>query len=340
MCTGISTEDAANSTLWFGGIYAVSRMGSPRRQSLLAAANLTRLEISVPEQPKWDYEDARRLRAPVNSTLNRGSAYAWLGHLNVLETFLKTGRDSALIIEDDVDWDTRLRTQQIPQTAYAIRELIGSHDGYYGRYESWDLVWLGHCGDFFNASRGSSIQSIKSFFDPAMPDFEELHPWTQDFMVEIGAAENQQRLVHESVKPLCTFAYAVTRSAAQRILYDLAKQEPVRDAEHRCEAYDVRLLESCRDEGLKCISVNPEIFHHSEIGSEIAQVADMIHRAMESTEDPKTLPQSSTTNIRCSARSSKWDELRRVIADSDMEVEDVVRGLAETPNICYIDDVK
>lgn len=340
LCNNHLTTDAANSTLGFGGIYAVSRADSPRKQSLLAAAQLTKLEITVPDQPQWRDEDVQNLKATINSTLKRGSAYAWLGHLNALAAFLETDQYSALIIEDDTDWDTRLRSQQIPQIAYAIRELVGSHDGYYGQLGSWDIVWLGHCGDYFDASRGSSMRSIKSFLDPAMPNFHDLHPWTQAFMVEIGAVENQRRLVHESVRPLCTFAYAVTRSAAERVLYGFARQEPVRDAEKPCEAYDVRLLEGCRDEGLKCISVNPEIFHHSNMGSEIAQMSDVGHRELGAVEDLSISPRPSTTNIRCSARSRKWDELRHRIAYMGTDVDDVVRGLAETPNICYIDDIQ
>jgi len=330
---------AANSTLGFGGIYAVSRRGSPRRQSLLSAGTLSGLDITLPVQPIWADEDIARIRAPENSFLDRGSALAWLGHRNALEKFLKSTDDTALIMEDDVDWDTRLRTQQIPQTAYAIRELLGSHDGYYGRTDLWDIIWLGHCGDYFDATKGSEIPVIKSYNDPAMPDLEELHPWTRGFLEEIGANHNQQRLVHASVQPLCTFAYAITRKAAEKVLNELTVREPSRDSESPCKAYDVRLLEGCRDEGMRCISVNPELFHHSGLGSEIAQVSDERPIENQETSSHERLVESPTTNIRCSARSRKWKEIQDSVTDPSINAEQFVRDLAELSAECYIDDL-
>lgn len=331
-------DHSANSTLGFGSIYAVSKPGSPRQQPLINAAKLTSLNITIPLQPRWSEQDITDLQTPGNSALDRGSALAWLGHRNVLSEFLKTRHDTALILEDDVDWDTQLRSKQIPQTAYAIRELLGSHgNGYYGSLESWDIIWLGHCGDFFNATRGSDIPVIKSFIDSAMPKLEELHPWTRDFLRGIGAVKDQQRLVHNSVQPLCTFAYAITRPAAERVLNELAAREPLRNLGNPCKAYDVRLLESCRDEGLKCITVNPELFHHSDLGSEIAQVTDNLGstQPISVQEDMTELP---TTNIRCSARSGRWQEIRDSITDSSIDAESLVKELAELSSECYIDD--
>lgn len=336
--TGPKHERTANSTLGFGNIYAVSREGSPRRHSLIEAVALTNLDITIPVQPSWTDQEIADIYASENSTMTRGSALAWLGHRNVLENFLSSSDETALILEDDVDWDTRIRTQQIPQTAYAIRELLTSHDDYYGSTDSWDVIWLGHCGDYFNASRGSDIATIKAFNDPAMPDLQDLHPWTQDFLHEIGAHQNQQRLVHESVRPLCTFAYGITRTAATRILNELAIREPLRDAEHPCIAYDVRLLESCRDEGLRCISVNPELFHHSDVGSEIAKATEDISIETEGTAHRRPV-ESPTTNIRCSARSKKWKVIQDSITDRSVNAERLVRELAESIQHCYIDDV-
>ena len=287
----------------------------------------------------WTDEAVARIRAPQNSFLDRGSALAWLGHRNALEEFLKGTDDTALIMEDDVDWDTRLRTQQIPQTAYAIRELLDSHDGYYGRTDLWDIIWLGHCGDYFDAREGSGIAAIKSYNDPAMPHREELHPRTREFLEGIGADQNQQRLVHTSVQPLCTFSYAITRKAAERVLNELAVREPSRGAESPCKAYDVRLLEGCRDEGMRCISVNPELFHHSNMGSEIAKVSD--NNFVDSAEAPsqEQIVVSPTTNIRCSARSRKWKEIQDSVTDPGIDASEFVRDLAELSTQCYIDNI-
>jgi hypothetical protein len=72
----------ANSTLDFGTILAVSHAYSQRRASLLWAANLTDLKIVIPPQPEWTEGDLKSFKADKGSSISRGSALAWLGHLN------------------------------------------------------------------------------------------------------------------------------------------------------------------------------------------------------------------------------------------------------------------
>ena len=79
---------AANATLGFGRIYAVSGPDSPRRPALLRAANVTELSITVPEQPRWTDEDKQRLRMREGSVIASGSMFAWLGHLHALTEYV------------------------------------------------------------------------------------------------------------------------------------------------------------------------------------------------------------------------------------------------------------
>lgn len=130
----------------FGAIIAVSRQESLRRGGLLLAANITKLDVSIPAQPIWTDQDISDLRAKNVSSITRGSALAWLGHLNALRTFLASDFSTALIIEDDVDWDFRLRTNQIPTTASAFRSLTSNfnvngldRNDYWGSTATWDI---------------------------------------------------------------------------------------------------------------------------------------------------------------------------------------------------------
>jgi hypothetical protein len=77
----------ANSTLGFGTILAVSHTHSPRRASLLWAANLTGLDIVIPLQPEWTEGDLEAFKADKESSVSRGSALAWLGHLHALRWY-------------------------------------------------------------------------------------------------------------------------------------------------------------------------------------------------------------------------------------------------------------
>ena len=93
------------------------------------------------------------------------------------------------------------------------------------------------------------------------------------------------RLIHESVFPLCTFGYAVTRAAARKLVAEIAPPRAPPAGEAR--AYDVVILRACRagriseengknhnsnEKSLRCLTVNPELMHHRPGDSLIAGV--------------------------------------------------------------------
>ena len=119
----------ANATLGFGTILAVSRPHSRRLPGLLWAANLTSLQISVPSQSNWTDADLHSFRLASGSSISPGSVLAWLAHLHALRTFLSGGVDTALILEDDADFDLSIRSHQIPLFASKLRALLESKSG-------------------------------------------------------------------------------------------------------------------------------------------------------------------------------------------------------------------
>lgn len=180
-----------------------------------------------------------------------------------------------MFLEDDVDWDIRLRTTQAPLVSAAVRHLVGSessdldaHSYPYGDPRSWDLLYLGHCGDYWHGMdikfddghvKPEDLEATPhaAFADPSMPHSDNLHPFTKSLLKNLGVGE-YRRLVHESVFPLCTFGYALSRAGARRVL-EMGRRKLSKGGH---QAYDVLLLISCRDYGLRCWSVNPELFHH------------------------------------------------------------------------------
>ncbi|KEQ74728.1 hypothetical protein M436DRAFT_42452 [Aureobasidium namibiae CBS 147.97] len=280
---------AANSTLGFGAIVAVSQLTSTRRNSLLLAANITELDVTIPDQPVWTDADVEKFKTKNGSLITRGSAMAWMGHLNVLRWFLDSGLETMLVMEDDVDWDIHLRTSQVPKVAAAMRTLLTEQrlgqpspqssrekivtpdqaQGYWGNPNDWDILYLGHCGDMFKFSQWTNETEIPrvAVSDPTLPSPEYMHILTRRFLAEIGIPI-KTRVVHKSISPLCTFGFALSRMGAQRLLHDVAGSEP----EGGSQAYDVRILEACRDLSFRCWSANPELFHHQDAPSEIAIV--------------------------------------------------------------------
>ena len=323
----------------------MSREGSPRRDGLLLASNITEIDITIPNQPKWTDAEVNKLRADRDSRISRGSALAWLGHLNALRWFLATDLESVLILEDDVDWDIHLRTQQIPSAAAAIRKLVRDKtsipgnlntkpewNNYWGYSSTWDILYLGHCGDIFRPSSWTSQVQRIIYEDKTLPPRREMHPYTVSFLQSLDIPE-YTRMMHQSIFPLCTFGFAVTRNAAYKLLTDIAHKE----AEGGTMAYDVRVLEACRDLGFRCWSANPELFHHMDMESEIAKYTlpeadgEVEKAGADDKGRLKNLRAGAAPNIACGARSKDFytedpktlEYLRRVVGRQGKCLKDV-----------------
>ncbi|KAF2770639.1 hypothetical protein EJ03DRAFT_326262 [Teratosphaeria nubilosa] len=309
----------ANSTLGFGGLYVVSGPGSPRRQHLEEAAAVTELNFTIPTQIAWTDEDVRNFRPEheEESNILTGSIKAWMSHHVVLNEFLDSGLETALIFEDDVDWDIRLRTKQVPLAQQAVRNMSNSEamfdeDAYpWGPNCDWDLLYIGHCGDFFGEAQQSvgvghhhpeQLQDTPFvlYEDPTMQWRTDLHPFTASLLTAFRIPE-QTRVVHKSQWPLCTFGYAVTREAAKQIIEEIAPAHE--DPSRNLAAYDAAILTGCRDGPLKCLTVTPELFHHMEGESLIADEEQGEREVFRPPVDKAGLEQvkyrKETSNIGC-----------------------------------------
>lgn len=106
-------EAARNRTLGFSTIFALTTNTTWRVQGTKAAANLTGIDVeffharNVPE----DEVQAFRTSSEDDKEIGRGKAVAWLAHLDMIQHIVDEGLESALIIEDDVDWDVYVREQ-------------------------------------------------------------------------------------------------------------------------------------------------------------------------------------------------------------------------------------
>ncbi|KAF2648312.1 glycosyltransferase family 25 protein [Lophiostoma macrostomum CBS 122681] len=312
---------AANRTLGFGAVLVVSKDGSERRHSLLQAANVTDIELTIPHQPTWTEGDVEKFVNNEEDHVQKGSILAWLGHHNALRWFLDSNLETAIILEDDVDWDIRLRSVQVPLAASAVRSILpparsvshaasasGDLSQYWGNPASWDLLYLGHCGDYFGEVNNDGPKPPEKGFDweglphvlyrdPSLPVKDDLHPFTKSLFDALKMGEHQ-RAFHRSKFPLCSFGYAVTRPAAERLLSDLA---PPKFKPKGPRAFDVALLHACgkgaktpsptplrnpkphpdpklrhkyASPGLRCWTLNSELFHHMPGESQIAQIGE------------------------------------------------------------------
>ncbi|EOA90422.1 hypothetical protein ACJQWK_07663 [Exserohilum turcicum] len=345
------TKLPTNRTLGFGAVVVVSKEGSSRRHRLIQAANVTDFDLTIPAQPEWTEGDIQRF---INGQpdAQKGSVLGWLGHHNALRWFLDSDLETALILEDDVDWDIRLRSIQIPLAASVTRQLLpparsrqphasrnANHSQYWGDHEAWDVLYLGHCGDYFDViekngpktdrqSYNLSTTPHKLYHDPTLPPWLDLHPFTQSLFRLLGMPE-RTRVMHRSKLPLCSFGYAVNRLAAERLLNDLA---PPKLRKGGPRAFDVALLHSCNkgentpsptpdwqkpknpldpkqrskypSPGLRCWTLNSELFHHMPGLSEIDMIgalAGEMHDLppVDRAAQTQVYDRNETTNIDC-----------------------------------------
>lgn len=194
-------------------------------------------------------------------------------------SIVKSGVSSALIMEDDMDWDINIK-RQLRDVARGSRQIF--FDGKpvpsspYG--DDWDILWLGHCGEPFPETleehvglepelkdRISDKYIIKN--DDTVPPYSEVSR-----LVDWSDFAPGTRVIHRSGAPICSFAYAVSQRAAKKLLYALSV-----NGLHM--AFDNSLAQLCRDAafdltrekddgyGMKCVSVNPTLmFHHRPKG--------------------------------------------------------------------------
>ncbi|CAI6293703.1 unnamed protein product [Periconia digitata] len=337
-----------NSTLGFGTILAVSHATSKRKAGLLWAANITGIDIEIPDQPVWSQGDIDAIRMGKTKWVTKGTAMAWLGHLNALRKFLASPHETALILEDDADWDIALRTSEVPLAASALRHLFHtnspnhqykyeqqqnpqqpqqqahhmhhqhhhpSHPSqsrsnlltsstdphYWGDTSTWEILHLGHSdSEFYDRENGATLARIHSnpstaYPDPSLPDPDRINPATKTLLYSL-AVPLSSRLWHRSHWPLGSYAYGITRAAATRIV-DLYSSGSTGSAS--ADAFDVVLLELCRDHGWKCWTLEPGLIGEYYTPSEIALQNLSEEERRRAREEEEIY---DTWNLRCAVR--------------------------------------
>lgn len=150
-------------------------------------------------------------------------------------------------MEDDVDWDVRLKPQ-LELTAAGARAILSSLPNTLfptGRPSSsrspleppvspygddWDVLWLGHCGEPFpeDLPENQDLPDTDAGFQAMARKWTILNDATVPALdhvtgiVDFRRYPARTRWVHVTAAPICTFAYALSYRGAQKILYALS----------------------------------------------------------------------------------------------------------------------
>jgi len=155
-----------------------------RRDAMTLAAALTGIDVTwVDGVAGKDVPDKVMPGDSFDKGITLGNKGSWRAHMNALRLVVEKNMTSALILEDDADWDVRLKSQ-LQVFAQAARPFTQSSSGVSGSTmsdlwkpnyvqdpehtdialadvpsylrptsspygDTWDVLWLGHCGTEF-----------------------------------------------------------------------------------------------------------------------------------------------------------------------------------------------
>ncbi|KAJ5651135.1 uncharacterized protein N7484_004858 [Penicillium longicatenatum] len=212
-----------NETLGFEHIYAI---GLPertdKRDFLGLAASLSGFKVDWLDGVRPESLNQKAMPKGLDIETTKPTIIAcWRAHMNALRKVVENSFSTALILEDDADWDVNIKSQ-LTEFAHGLHTIQGnkkvSPEAPYGT--DWDLLWIGTCmtgpaqneTHFYAIPHDPTVASVKQRVrTEGIPD-----RWQQDFPVD------STRYIYHAENGCCLYGYAVSNRGAKRILAALS----------------------------------------------------------------------------------------------------------------------
>jgi len=228
--------DILNTTLGFQKIYAISMPHRTDKRDYLTLIGLvSNLDIDIVDgvngseiHPKalpavWEATQRIQRNVPNISQFWKGTEATgdygcWRAHLNIYQHMLQNSIHTALVLEDDVDWDIFLRAQMI-EFARGVRTLQNATMPLQSPYgDNWDVLALGHTGANNKPNKVQRYWVVDN--DPTVIA-ETRRTWSRKPNLNASSLSgNYSRIVMEISKFTATTAYGISLRGAARLLYD------------------------------------------------------------------------------------------------------------------------
>ncbi|KAL2817943.1 hypothetical protein BDW59DRAFT_175352 [Aspergillus cavernicola] len=245
-----------NGTLGVQKVFAISLPSRlDKRDNIVLGSSVSDFHVEfidgmTPDQinPKtypynWNYE-----HRPVEYAARRA-------HVNGMQQIVSERLGSAIIMEDDADWDVSIKTQ-LQSFAIAVRALQGPDDSTSGSPygHDWDILWLGHCG----LECKTNVPSFLTPNDPTiLPPRHFLPYWRDPPLLD---RPDDSRLTCTISDGVCSIVYAVSFRGAQRILAALSvNPSGIADQIDIGAQFDVSLGRMCGNGYLRCFASYPSL---------------------------------------------------------------------------------
>ena len=249
-----SLKDLRNETMGFGNVYVVNM---PERMDKLDAmkltASLTGFNFEVIPAVNGRKVSAKVLSKDFPEGENHdGQVGCWRSHLSIAHKIIENNLASAMILEDDADWDVALRSQ-LEHFALGSQSLLETSTktvpfSPYG--DGWDMIWLGHCA---SQPANDDWRRFLMKNDPTVTPPNHRANWAETPQ-DMSKYDNSTRIIYFSKGGTCTYSYGLSYHGAQKLLKWLSM-------EIYGKAIDFGLHDMCSkpDRNFKCIGVFPQL---------------------------------------------------------------------------------
>lgn len=256
-----------NSTLGFQEVYILNLAErSDKLDTFLLTSSLTDFTFSVipgvdgATVPNKSLSSLNGL--PSKQASRDRSVGSWRAHLNFAQTIVRNRVSTALLFEDDADWDISFKSQlelfAAGSRALSSKTPTDTPHSPYG--DDWDLLWLGHCGI---RRQDNDSQTFVIENDPAVPPPNHRATFGEKGQPNMTSYGNSTRIVFRAGGGLCVYAYALSFRGAQKMLLRQNTREGY-------APFDLSLNNMCRnDPDFQCLAVFPQIIDsHKAAGPE------------------------------------------------------------------------
>lgn len=216
--------DVYNDTLGAQEVFMVSLPSRrDKHDAFSVQALVTNITYTVVEGV--DGESVPKKALPYTMNLKPVEIGCWRAHLNIFESILDRKIATAVIFEDDADWDVTFRDQLL-QFAKGTRYVTGTEakgsfvpHSPYG--EDWDVLWIGHCNS--RPTNGDNKRYVLEH-DPTVVPVSARQGWERPITRywDKEGSDFKTRVVFRTSDSSCTAAYVVSLKGAQKALYYLS----------------------------------------------------------------------------------------------------------------------
>ncbi|KAK5070589.1 hypothetical protein LTR51_007623 [Lithohypha guttulata] len=267
----VAIHDTRNRTLGFQKVFAIGFENRvDKRDAITIGSSLSEFDVDwsggvrfadIPKKAiaeTWDFNE-----------LPNSTHAAWRAHLNLLRHIVNERIQTALIMEDDTDWDWFLKDQldAFAESAGALQETGLRPRSPYG--DSWHALWLGHC----RLGPNSAPQDVHFLSnDITVPPVGFRHSIWRQGRIPPELFSNDTRAVFRAHGGMCTYAYAITYEGAQKIITSLSLMA---DA----APFDVAMSAMCRQAHLapfNCYGIHPPIFASHRFAGSKSRDSDLM----------------------------------------------------------------